>query len=53
MIIPEKQSLEFKENTILEVKSGILIMESKILEISQFNPFNNCHWNKILHIYLL
>ena len=30
MIIPEKQSLEFKENTILEVKSGILIMESKI-----------------------
>ncbi len=30
MIIPEKQNIEFKENTILEVKSGILIMESKI-----------------------
>jgi hypothetical protein len=30
MIIPEKQNIVFKENTILEVKSGILIMESKI-----------------------
>ena len=30
MIIPEKQNIEFKENTILEVKSGILIMQSKI-----------------------
>ena len=30
MIIPEKQNIEVKENTILEVKSGILIMESKI-----------------------
>ena len=29
MIIPEKQNIEFKENTIQEVKSGILIMESK------------------------
>ena len=30
LIIPEKQNIELKENTILEVKSGILIMESKI-----------------------
>ena len=30
MIIPEKQNIDFNNNTILEVKSGILIMESKI-----------------------
>ena len=30
MIIPEKQNIEFSKNTILEVKSGIIIMESKI-----------------------
>ena len=30
MIISENQNIEIKENTILEVKSGILIMESEI-----------------------
>lgn len=30
MIIPEKQSIELEENTILEVKSGIIILEAKI-----------------------
>jgi len=30
MIIPEKQNIDLEENTILEVKSGILILEAKI-----------------------
>jgi len=30
MIIPEKKSIELEENTILEVKSGIVILEAKI-----------------------
>ena len=30
MIIPEKQNIDLEVNTILEVKSGILILEAKI-----------------------
>lgn len=32
MIIPEKQNIDLEENTILEVKSGILILEAKIIK---------------------